>query len=831
MAEHLRHELARSGFPLRPSRVGTLAQFLDAWGVAPAAPRSLLHILIEDALERLRPKRFERVREFRGLHAELAKLLEEAPSPEQCGGELAALFSDVETQLTERGFALRNARLRAAAEKLRTGEATPPAETIFDGFFTLAPAEVEFVLALARGNVTVTLPEADPRLVAAGFEVERLEGSRREPERVMFSAATSEREAEEIARRILEHASRGRRFREMGVILRSREPYGPLVETTLARFGIPARAYFTEPLASHPAVTYVAGVVRGLLEGWNHAAVNSLLRMPVSGVGATLDGDRFDFALRELLPGRGLPIPGLKEPPLALDAFQRITPWRRERLEPAEWAERLKELGRLVASTPFLAEELDRDQVHALRSVTAARARFEEVVEAAAGFASPGNVPLAEFWKLVETSLAVEPLRVEDRRREVVHVMDVYEARQWELPVVFVCGVLERVFPQYHGENPVLGDPARRKMGLATSAELQAEERFLFDLAVTRATAQVVLSHARFDDKGEETLPSFFLDGAVLDKAGAPAVEIRVRPKPSRGVSPAAPGPIQNQALLREASKRHRKLSATSIEKFLQCPFQFFANKTLRLRERPAAPRDRLDALAQGSIIHGALAEWWRAPLLGNGVLDQVFDMECARKRVPRTYRTEAVRLELLRHFESFLKDSKVELGWDVRVEEEFEFALNESLTIRGRIDRLEVGENLGALVVDYKYSTQVKGRVQETESGDLVQAGLYLLAAERAFGLNPVGMLFCGLKNGVEWVGWHTPVAGLERVGSSCTREALRELMDGAGQKAIETREAILAGRVEVRPKDRKKCDWCDYRDICRVETLPVELGAGAGG
>jgi len=681
----------------------------------------------------------------------------------------------------------------------------------------------------------VTLPDATAtgetreRLLRLGFEETRLTEIRRAPERFIFSAATPEREAEEIARRILEYAARGRRFRDMGVVLRSRDPYGPLIETTLARFGIPARSYFLDPLAAHPAVAYLAGVVRALLEGWDHAALVRLLRMPVSGVGATAEGDRFDFELRGRLPGRGLPIAGMRDSPDALNQFHTITSWRRERLEPAEWADRLKTLGRVVAQ-PTVEDRAGRDQVHVWRSTAAALARFEEVVAETAGFAGSDATLLEGFWKQVETALAVEPLRIEDRRRDVVHVMDVYEARQWELPVVFVCGLLERVFPKYHGENAVLGDAERTRLGLPTSADAQAEEQFLFDLATTRATAQVVLSYARFDEKGEETLPSFFLEGVE----GA-AVETRVRPRPTREVRTAVPAPIQDEALLQEIATRRRTLSATGIESFLQCPFQFFAKHTLKLRERPAAPRDRLDVLLQGSILHRALAEWTRMPLLGAAVLNQVFDEECTERRIPRTYRTEAVSLELLRHFEMFLDNHEVKLGWETRVEERFELALSPELTIRGRIDRLEKGPNGEGLVIDYKYSGQVRDKVEQNESGSLVQGGLYLLAAERVFGLEPAGMLYCGVKKKVTWEGWHA-IPALAGVGESSTRERLRELAADAARSAAGAHAAILSGRVAVHPADRDKCDWCDYRDICRVETMQIETigaerGSGAGG
>ncbi len=329
--------------------------------------------------------------------------------------------------------------------------------------------------------------------------------------------------------------------------------------------------------------------------------------------------------------------------------------------------------------------------------------------------------------------------------------------------------------------------------------------------------------------KGEETLPSFFLEASLLEKCSAAPVEPRVQPKPSREVRPEVPGPIQDGALLREIAARRKTLSATGIESFLQCPFQFFARYTLKLAERPAAPRDRLDVLLQGTILHRALAEWARMPLLGAEVLEQVFDEECAQRRIPRTYRTEAVRLELLRHFEMFLENHDVELGWKTQVEEKFELPLSPELKIRGRIDRLETGPKGQALVIDYKYSGQVKDRVEQNESGSLVQGGLYLLAAERAFGLKPAGMLYCGVKKKVAWEGWHA-IPGLG-VGEACTPERLRELVENAARSALEVHSAILAGRVAVHPADRKKCAWCDYRDICRVETIAIERSGGAGG
>jgi ATP-dependent helicase/DNAse subunit B len=394
---------------------------------------------------------------------------------------------------------------------------------------------------------------------------------------------------------------------------------------------------------------------------------------------------------------------------------------------------------------------------------------------------------------------------------------------------VFVCGLVERYFPQYHREDPLLSDAARRQAGLKTSEDRQAEEQFLFDLAVTRATDELILSYPRLDDRGEETLPSFFLKG--FQGADATPCETRVRPRPLRLRPDAASSAIQDPALRDRLAEKHKSLAPTSIESFLQCPFQFFAAKTLRLKPRPAAPRDRLDVLLQGSILHRALAELARFPLLGGALIDDVFDDEIRRARIPRTYRTEAVRLELLRHFEAFSEDRQVALGWSSRTEEKFSFALNPLLTIAGRIDRMDIGPRLQALVIDYKYSAgnKIRERVEENGAGNLVQGGLYLLASQRSFGLEPAGMLYCGLRKDVVWDGWHVPIAGIEAVGEVSTREVLNDLMSRAASTAVDTFEAITSGRIGPRPANTDKCKWCDFRDICRIEAAAAVRQAEA--
>ena len=839
MAEHLRNQMARDLLPVRPSRIRTLAQFLEPLTPLKTPTPAQVHHLIEESLQKLAIPRFQPVADFLGFRAAIASLLEELPSGavlRSADRNLADVVSAVELALSDRGYGARTQRLAAAGQHLRDLNLPLASKVVIDGFFTFSPAEENLVLALAsRTTVILTLPASPPnealsdRLAAKGFTLANCTESGRTAPVEVFAADSIEREADGIVRRILTEHESGRHFREMGILLRSRAPYGTILETTMARFGIPFRSYFADPLASQPAIQFLTGILRALSNQWDQAELATLVRMPVSGLGATPQGDKLDFELRKLIPGRGLP--------QVWRDLEAISSWRKDRVDAAAWAKRLAGFAKLIPM-PSEPGQDSRDEVFAMRSLAAALEGWRTLVESVAAVFPPSRqLSLSEFLHQIETAAALEQLRVVDRRREVVHIMDVFEARQWELPVVFVCGMVEYQFPRYHAENPLLGDAARRRLGLRTRDAAEKEERFLFDLAVSRATHRTVLSYARFNEKGDSQIPSFFLpplgevSGQTNHAAVGASAEPRIRPKPTRLVDENQTTSIHAPDLLQSLAEKHRNLSSSGIERFLQCPFQFFAEKTIRIKPRPPEPRDRLNVILQGTILHAVLAEWRKTPLLGIEIFNQVFEDHCTKERIPKSYRTEAVRLELRRNLQGFLADKSFQLGWPSRTEQSFELALGPDLIIRGRLDRIDVSPSGRALVIDYKYSAanSVREKADDTEAGDLVQGGLYMLAAQQALGYQPVGMLFCGLKKEVTWAGWHTGLDQLSRLGTAVTPTMLAEQIQTATEKTFWVREQIAKGRIAPEPSDRSKCKWCDFRDICRVGSAQAALGADA--
>jgi len=543
MAEHVRHSLAREGFVFRPELVSTFTGFLSSLepGIQPLSPLRL-RFLIRRSLARLSPKVFEALREAPGFVTALASTMEEAASAGVDPGRLeaaldpalgripqafAALYADVAAQAEAAGFGFRNRLLAGAATRLRA-QGVPGIEEVFaDGFFSFTDPELDFLQALA-GNckLTVSLPDwpgaksAWLRLTLAGLREERLEGCRRQPEVELVEAETQEREAEEIALRILEHAARGVRFREIGILVRQHDPYVPLLCSTLGRFGIPVRAYFSERLSDHAVARYYRALIQAVLSGWDHEKTLAALAMNPSGLPGQAEFERFSREVRERLPGAGLA--GLRE--LAgegaarkkLDGLASLDGWTAAPAAPEEWSQRLAQLAGLV-DFEGLSHGSDLSDALAFRQAVAAKEAFERCMQEVASVLPETPVGLSAFWEEAETALRITPLACLDRRRNVVHLLEVHEARQWELPVVFVCGLLERQFPLHHAQSPFLDDEARRELQragfrLATAAEKDAEEEFLFQFCVTRATRCLVLSYPKFNREGDETLRSFLLD-------------------------------------------------------------------------------------------------------------------------------------------------------------------------------------------------------------------------------------------------------------------------------------------------------------------------------
>jgi ATP-dependent helicase/DNAse subunit B len=842
MVQHLQNRLAREGHVFRRSLIQTLSGFIRDWVEdVPEVPRPVLQLLTEETARRVDHPDFARVvnlpgfsarlaatiHEFSGAgcdSARLAQSLPEAPLAEA----FLAVYREVDRELARRNLATRARRLQLAAERI-TAQGLGGITTVWlDGFHALPDPELAVIYALARhADVTIALERGASLL--AGRTTERVLPRRRGRAAMQaFRAANIERETEEIARRIIEQSAAGRPFREIGIVVRAPESYAPVLRATLARFGIPARFYFDQDLARHPAVRFLAGSIDAMLSGWDHVRTLSVLRLAPRF--ASLDAlDRFDFDVREQIPNQGLADlhaclldlegklrPGADKIAHKLDSLAKLEEWRSFSLHPKDWAARFQTL-RNFFRPARPAEPATHDLALDWRSQSAALDAFDEALDEAALALDPARqIAFDEWWRTVKSVLRLKPLRLADGRRNVVHVLSAYEAREWSLPVVLVCGMVEKQFPRAHTQDPFFPDSARCRLRadgvrVRTAAEFEIEERDLFESALDSSTMLVTLSWPEFDGRGESNLKSLYLEDLMLPVE--PARNVRPPIQKPRPVG--MPAAIISPALLPILHSKTATISPTGLEMFLQCPFQYFAGRTLRLHTAPDRPEDRLDFLTQGNIIHEVLRDWWMHPQDIGALFERVFARAVEEKHVPFGYHTERLRNQMLDDLERFAKEHVWQREiFTSQTEVLFELPIGDFI-INGRIDRLDTSPDGKAYVIDYKYSATANVK-KKLKNQNLLQAPLYILAAQDVFKVRPAGMFYVGLKGEVVYAGW----SGTSLLDSLPLPD---NWLYVTRQRAVDLVAQIRAGRVEPHPADPDSCRFCDYRDACRIDVAQL--------
>jgi len=839
LARHLQNQLARDGCILRGGAIQTLAKFVEPFfHPTKQAPDSVVYLAVEEAVRRIDRAEFRPLAHTPGFCAALARAITDFSSA-GCDGqrlrkhlpdtELAApflaIYKEVETTLESRNLALRAHCLQLAAARI-AADGPGNIRTIWmDGFRALPDPELAVVAALARhADVVLTLDSEAPselraRLAALGFVERHMPRVRSTPAVAVVRAASAVREAEEIARRILVQAASGRPFREIGVIVHQKS-YLPILRTAFQRFRIPARYYFEDSLDRQPAVRMLAGAINAMLRDWDHLETLAVLRLaPRFAASAAMDN--FDFLVREQAPASGLG--ALKEFAIEagaeklrhlIDELGALEEWRSFVMLPTDWVRRFATLRHLFRPSVAASDVADRQLVAMWRSQAAALRAFDDALgHAAMAFDPAAEIGIEPFWRAVEAVLRMERLRLDDARANVVHVLDTHEARQWVLPIVFVCGLVERQFPQQYRQNAFFSDDTLRRLqsaGIAirTAADFEREERALFDSAVTRATMLVTLSYPASSGRVESNLPSVFLDEFLV-----PAQEtLPVAPRPRFPRLPRQQRPLASASLLEALARRTARVSPSALESYLQCAFQYFGRHTLGLETRPLRPVQRLDFRAQGTIVHRVLERWWAEGGDIAAIFSEAFEDVVEKQNIPIGYHTERLRYAMLDDLLEFAADARWPRGtFRSRLEEPLLFTLAPGTEIKGRIDRLDEAPDGRAFVFEYKYSNAQRTR-QKLNDERLLQAPLYLMGASLQFGVTPAGVFYVGLKGGVRYAGW----SQARELKSEPMPENWFEIALERAQRAV---DEIRAGRIEAKPADADDCQYCECRDVCRID------------
>jgi ATP-dependent helicase/DNAse subunit B len=847
LVRHFQHELARDGMVFSPRSVVSLNRFILERAVviqdkAAQVPDGLLHVIVRDALQRLKFPEFAAVATTEGMAATIVDTIDlfenagctpdKLASVRKLGSHAKAfekLWRAVGEAVCKCGYHLRGSLIRGAAAN------TQPARIWFDGFLNFSPIEQEFLRALVKVcDVTLTITDSpatgDIRKLALelGAQDRLLTGSPRKPRTTLIAARTLEREADEIARRILTLLKQGTALREIGVAVREAATWVSLLKGTFDRFGIPARFYFSSPLRKHPVAIFLGGLISGAIGGWDfEASIETLRAHPRWGASAAFD--RFDFAVREAMPGRGAAaLLSLCEPGVPDDkawlrdeiaVCLKTEVWKTDLLTPSAWAKRFEALATNLYRPGTLDIARDQTGIESFRSHVAAIRWWVEAISSITAL-SAQPVSLDDFWHVASIAVDIAVVHPRDDRANVVHVMSVYEARQWDVASLFVCGMTDRDFPRQHPQNLLFPDSdidQLRKAGipLRKAADYEREERWLFDSLLTRATDSLFLSYPDHDASGKSAQRSRFLDFGDFERQAEPAPLCRPVPRIASS-SPCIAGRVGDHAMQAEMARLHQTISLTALEDLAQCPFKFFGGRTLALKGAPERPGDRLSARVTGSILHVALERWLADKSRDFvEVFEAVFDETCGTDRLPAGYKLEVERIQ----FREIARRVSANDLWtpdssEAEVSLELEFP--GPIKVKCRIDRIDKFGN-NCVIVDYK-SSKTMNVEKLVASKTRLQGPLYALAVRENRNLNPVAMLYWAVRDDKRY-GWG------EIPGSDVKDAELQPMPENwttdAKARTIERLSGFLAGQVHAHPEEAEPCRWCDFKAACRVETL----------
>ncbi len=340
----------------------------------------------------------------------------------------------------------------------------------------------------------------------------------------IVEAADIKDEVEQIARRIYKMVSRGEvRYQDIAIVFREISPYRNIIETVFNEYNIPVRIHTHKLLIENPLVKGLLSLLKVFTESWRGEEVLHALKSPyVMLPHAEVDSLEYEI-LEKGKPDSREAWLKLKEPTFAN--------WSKTKTFIRDLAEMEKELDgqqppsffrswfmRLINRFLSLSAVEAQDFEPLLKEEAQGLKAFLELLDRQCQVtATP--ITFEAFLEELLRSLSCASYTLKDKRHEVVNVIDALEARQWEKPVVFVGGLLEKQFPMQGREDIFLKDKERGAFKRLTGVNLQEvlkrtheEERFLFYIALTRAQHRLILSYPATDSQGRPTLPSFYLE-------------------------------------------------------------------------------------------------------------------------------------------------------------------------------------------------------------------------------------------------------------------------------------------------------------------------------
>ena len=487
------------------------------------------------------------------------------------------------------------------------------------------------------------------------------------------------------------------------------------------------------------------------------------------------------------------------------------------------------------------------NQSTAERDVAALRA-FKDVLRGlvlAASVLDDASMEYVEFYK--DLRGAVDSATFTVPAESGVFVASVLDGRGLSFEAVVLMGLSEGEFPKQEREDILLRESDRAALRLET--KLHGDEGTLFYQAVTRGRQRLLLTRPYLAEDGQAWEPSPFWEEVMRLNGNQPIVRMRgdvcltdsaeaaskvewveaardfdIHIKNGIEVlrarmNPKAGGIYEGGIFdLSERFGAAHGWSASRLESYGTCPFEFFVAYALELEPREEA-EEGFDVRMLGSMLHKILEEVYSggpsASLRVNEAAQKVFASAPEEYGFRPTALWTQQQAELLRVLEKTIDElNKMSQGYTPK-QMEARFGMGEpslvlqtsigEIRLHGYIDRLDAAPDGSLRVIDYKAGSAAIS-ASHLKDGRRLQLPIYALAARDALGLGEVSSGFY----------WHIQKAEASSLKLEKFEGGVDAAFETAAAHVVHHVKEIRAGHFQPKAPEEGCPSYCPAVGFC---------------